>query len=141
MLYKTAKILAAPPTILYITPPVSPCQALDCSATEVFIATFPPSISDEVKKAWEPAMPTLLREGKAESFGMKPGAEMGGWMAPGIPYSKIGEEGSTAWVHFVGWSSVDKHTAFRASEGFKENVGLIRNKGQAGSDMFHVLKV
>ena len=136
---KAAGVCAVPPTILYITPHASPLPALDSPATEVFVATFPPDASADAKAAWEPAMPTLLREGKAQEHGMR--AEAGAWMAGGIPYSKVGPEGSTAWAHLVGWGNVAEHKAFRESDGFKEHVHLIRGKGQSATDMFHILKI
>ena len=141
LIAKTAAALAVPPTILYVTPASSPQPALESPATEVILTTFPADTSTEVKAAWEPAVPTLLREGGAASAGMR--GDTGGWMAGGIPYSRApgpsgAEEGSTAWVHFVGWDSVAAHQAWRETDGFKEHVHLIRGKGE--KDIFHIEK-
>ena len=144
LLVKTAAALAVPPTILYITPETPLRPILDSPATEVIVVTFPPSASAEVKAAWEPAISTLFGKGSAAQSGMR--GETGAWMAGGIPYSKPPgkdgqEEGSTAWVHLVGWGSVEEHKAWRETEGFKEHVHLIRGKGEVATEMFHILKV
>lgn len=48
------------------------------------------------------------------------------------------EEGSLFFA-LIGWGSVGEHMAFRETDGFKENVGLVGEmEGCVGLDMFHL---
>jgi hypothetical protein len=47
-----------------------------------------------------------------------------------------GETGKAV-VGFLGWESKEKHLAFRETELFKENIGLLRGNNR-GAEVFHV---
>lgn len=56
----------------------------------------------------------------------------------GDPGSQDGEKGSLFFA-LIGWGSVGEHVAFRETDGFKENVGLVgAMEGCVGLDVFHL---
>ena len=49
------------------------------------------------------------------------------------------KEESTVWVNLVGWTDIDAHMRFQASEDFKENVHYVAAiEGLKGMAMHHV---
>ncbi|KAN0122132.1 hypothetical protein V8E51_000458 [Hyaloscypha variabilis] len=47
------------------------------------------------------------------------------------------EKGGKVVVAFIGWESKEKHLAFRETETFKQNIGLLRGNNR-GAELFHV---
>lgn len=79
-------------------------------------------------------------EGKVEGYyGASYGESVEGDV---VKHSEQGEEGASekggkAVAGFLGWGSKEAHLAFRETELFKENIGLLRGNNR-GAEVFHV---
>lgn len=136
-----ASVCTAPPTVLYVSFDPAPSQpALDAPATEVVIAYFAADASAETTAAVPGVLPKVLKLAGAKDAGMI--AESGGWAQGEVKHASLLGEGAKgrAFVSVVGWESVEAHRAFRETEAFKANVGLLRGAGQKGMEMFHIAR-
>jgi hypothetical protein len=123
--------LPFPPTILTTAPCIEFCAFFSPAPT--FLSSMGKFLSIIEQKG---------KEGLIDGF---VGAAYGESVEEGVvKYSEQGQgiEGTEQGkgkvvVGFIGWESKEKHLAFRETELFRENIGLIRGNNR-GAEVFHV---
>ncbi|KAF2623314.1 hypothetical protein BU25DRAFT_425074 [Macroventuria anomochaeta] len=114
-------------------------SVLKAPVTEVMLASFPPDITQDAKDAVAGQFQTFKEKALDQCKDVR--TVSSGWgLEIDFPVrnSPNGEKG-TLFFALIGWGSVDEHMAFRETEAFKENVGLITGmEGYVKLDMFHL---
>lgn len=120
-----------------VTPAAAP--ALTSPVTEIIFAYFPPSISPDEKANVSLRFQDFVDKGLRTCIDIT-SISLGWGVENNFPVrgTEDGQTGSLFAV-FVGWSSIEASMKFQETEGFKEQVGIIREiEGLTKMVIFHV---
>ena len=104
--------------------PAAPLSRNNSGVVEVFTAYFPADVSQADQDAYQRRWEEFSKKGLPE----KSRVTAGGWsLENDIANPEKGGSESRIFVAFVGWESKEEHMAWRESEAFQGNIGLLRD--------------
>ncbi|KAK3079459.1 hypothetical protein LTS18_004811, partial [Coniosporium uncinatum] len=124
---------------VHLSPHPATAALSTAPVTEILVRYFPTSLSDSDKKAVEDNLSQFssksgLTPGEAGFYGAS-----SGWVLEEVANDKSEGGKGTAHLALLGWQSVDAHEQFRQTQGFKDNISLIREAPKMqGMEVQHV---
>jgi len=132
MLQRFDSILASAPQLNHVefASPGSQKVALGAPVTEL-ITLYTPDRSSALENGAQKLAEVLNKDA--------PGflAAASGWVVEEVEHEKLDGGKGRAYFMAIGWRSVEDHLAYRETESFRENIGLLRDNAKA-IEMHHV---
>lgn len=115
------------------SPPSSVLAGASSPAAEHLTFYFPSPLSDIDRSSWDDTFASFKKTVQ-HAEGFKAGAE--GWVVEELQHESV-EGNSIAYTAVFEWESIEKHTAFRNTDQFKEAIEPLRDASK-GRQMHHV---
>ena len=115
-------------------PPSAAVSSTSSPVTEALTLYFPSSISSSEQASFEENFKKFIQALEKHAEGFR--SASGGWVVEEVEHESVEGKGK-AFFAALGWESVEKHVAFRDTQEFKDNIGLLRD-GPKGIEVHHV---
>ena len=132
MLQRFDSILDGAPQLNHVEFPSPGAQkvALGAPVTEL-VTLFAPDKSSALDSDVQKFVEVLNRDAKGFL------AVASGWVVEEVKHEKLAPSDGRAYFMAIGWGSIEEHMAYRATDSFRNNIGLLRDHATA-IEMRHV---